>query len=300
MANVLTCGVAVIDFVFYMDNFPHEAKKYRTANATIVGGGNAANSSVAIQRLGGSASLIARVGDDEIGEIIVSGLNHENVDCALVRRIDGIKSSFSSIYVNKTGERQIMNFRDPEFPVSTSWFPEKIPERIDVILADNRWTKGAIDLLEKARQQGIPGIIDVERSIEPELESALQLASHIAFSAEGLEEYMGCGNQGEQVLQVAKNTGNWVCVTTGEHGVIYTDGNTVEHFPAFSVNAIDTLGAGDTWHGAFALAIGEGMQIDPAIRFASAAAALKCTKQGGRGSSPLRSEVEQFLKEYDH
>ena len=297
MANVLTCGVAVIDFVYYMENFPNEAKKYRTANATIVGGGNAANSSVAIQRLGGNATLISRVGNDEVGEIIVSGLDQENVDCTFIRRFNGIKSSFSSIYVNNTGERQIMNFRDPQFPISTEWFPEKIPEHIDVILADNRWTTGAIDLFKKARQQGIPGIIDVERTIEADLEQALQLASHIAFSGEGLEEYRGTGNKGEQILQIAKDTGNWVCVTVGEHGVIWSDGNSVEHLPAFSVDAKDTLGAGDTWHGAFALAIAEEMKIIDAIQFASAAAALKCTKIGGRGSSPVRAEVEQFLQE---
>ena len=299
MANVLTCGVAVIDFVFYMKEFPNEAKKYRADNATIVGGGNAANASVAIQRLGGNSSLISRIGNDQIGDMIIAGLKNDHVDCSLVRKFEGIKSSFSSIFINNTGERQIMNYRDQQFPDSTEWFPKQIPDHINVILADNRWNRGAIDLLQKARHQRIPSIIDVERPIESELEPALTLASHITFSSEGLEEYHGVGNKSEQVMQIANNTGNWVCVTDGERGVIWSDGKSVEQFPAFSVEAKDTLGAGDTWHGAFALAIGEGFQINDAIRFASAAAALKCTKIGGRDSSPLRSEVEQFLKEND-
>jgi sulfofructose kinase len=70
----------------------------------------------------------------------------------------------------------------------------------------------------------------------------------------------------------------------------------VKHEPAPAVEAIDTLAAGDTFHGAFALGLAEGWPIAKILPFASAAAAIKCTRFGGRLGAPTRAEVEAFLK----
>ncbi len=86
-------------------------------------------------------------------------------------------------------------------------------------------------------------------------------------------------------------------MTDGENGVYWTEGERIRHTPAFHVQAVDTLAAGDTWHGAFALALAEGMGEEPAVRYASAVAAIKCTRFGGRDGIPDRAEVEAFLKE---
>jgi sulfofructose kinase len=86
----------------------------------------------------------------------------------------------------------------------------------------------------------------------------------------------------------------WACVTDGEHGVFVAGGG---HVPALPVQAVDTLGAGDVWHGAFALRLAEGAEETEAIRFANAAAALKCARPWGREGCPTRAETEAFLKE---
>ena len=90
---------------------------------------------------------------------------------------------------------------------------------------------------------------------------------------------------------------NWLAVTAGEKGVYFLENGEVVHEPAFPLRAVDTLGAGDVWHGAFALALAEGMRERAAVRFASAVAAIKCTRFGGRSGIPSRAEVEAFLKE---
>jgi sulfofructose kinase len=72
----------------------------------------------------------------------------------------------------------------------------------------------------------------------------------------------------------------------------------VIHDPAFPITAVDTLAAGDVWHGAFALGLAEGMPEREAVRFASATSALKCTRFGGRAGAPRRAEVERFLEEH--
>jgi Sugar kinases, ribokinase family len=85
-------------------------------------------------------------------------------------------------------------------------------------------------------------------------------------------------------------------VTTGEGGVFFIEEGKVAHEPAFAVDVVDTLGAGDVWHGALALALAEGMVPRPAVRFANATAAIKCTRFGGGRGAPSRAEVERLLQ----
>jgi sulfofructose kinase len=81
----------------------------------------------------------------------------------------------------------------------------------------------------------------------------------------------------------------------GKDGVLFQEEGGIAHLPAFTVETVDTLGAGDVWHGAFALALAEGMSEREAVRFSSATAALKCARFGGRSGTPNRDELERFL-----
>jgi len=102
----------------------------------------------------------------------------------------------------------------------------------------------------------------------------------------------------ERALRAARKwTDAWLGVTAGARGVLWLEGQDIHEMPGFSVDSIDTLGAGDVFHGAFALALAEGHDELAAIRFAQAAAALKTTRFGGREGSPRRAEVDAFLAE---
>jgi len=292
MARVLVIGVAVVDFIFQMDTLPNDARKYRATQADIVGGGCAANAAVAVARLGGYAMLGARLGADPLGDLILSDLRSEGVDTGLVQQTCGARSSFSSVYVDAQGERQIMNFRGAELSMKTGWI--KDVQEIDAVLADTRWTDGAIAALRLARERGVPGIVDAEAPMD---HSVLNAASHIAFSRDGLTSFVPDSDLRTALQTAAAKLDAWMCVTDGENGVLFTGPDGVEHVPAFAVDAKDTLGAGDVWHGAFALALGEGRDALAGIRFANAAAAIKCTKFGGRKGTPTRAELEAFLKE---
>ncbi|MEM7464489.1 MAG: PfkB family carbohydrate kinase [Pseudomonadota bacterium] len=298
MAKILVTGVAVIDFVFQMDEFPDRPEKYRTHEAVISGGGCAANAAVAIARLGGEAMLSSRLGADAVGDMIVQDIKNEGVDCNLVKRFQGARSSFSSVYLNRAGERQIMNFRDPELSMSGEWLARLIPDDLDAILADTRWPQGAVVAMEAAKKAGIPGIMDAEAPVDDARE-ALKLASHVAFSAQGLADYSGSSDPKQGLETVAKEIGGWLCFTNGEFGVEILSANKSDHIPAFPVEAVDTLGAGDVWHGAFALKLAEDAAEEEAILFANAAAAIKCTQLGGRLGTPDRNAVEEFMKGYE-
>jgi len=292
MAEVLVIGVAVVDFVFAVDMLPDRPAKYRAKGAEIVGGGCAANAAVAIARLGGKARLAARLGDDAMGDLIVAGLLAEGVDCSLVQRTSGARSSFSSVYLDAAGERQIMNFRGEGLTEATGWIADA--SRADAVLADTRWTAGAVTALELARTWGVAGVVDAEAPMDTDL---LDRASHVAFSRDGLSAFAGQGDLAASLQQAGERLPGWVCVTDGAAGVYHLSEESVAQVPAPKVEVRDTLAAGDIWHGAFTLALAEGRSEAAAIRFASAAAALKCTKIGGRMGCPDRAAVEHFLKE---
>jgi sulfofructose kinase len=295
MTRVLCVGMAVIDFVFYLDKLPEKAEKYSTEKATIIGGGCAANSAVAVARLGGSPVLGAQLGDDQIGDLILSDLLSEGVDVSNVTRTKGGRSSYSSIYVDRYGERQIMNFSGEGLVADTGWFSGL--NDIKAVLIDTRRPDAAIAALELARQQSVPGIVDGEAPIDPAI---LAPASHVAFSMQGLRslfQTLDTSNPGAALSEVAQTYDCWACVTDGANGVWYSGERGPEHVPAFPIQPVDTLGAGDVWHGAFALALAEGQTERAAIRFANAAAALKCLKIGGRAGCPSREDVSNYLKE---
>ncbi|NNU80949.1 sugar kinase [Halovulum dunhuangense] len=290
MTEVLVCGSAVIDMIFEVDRFPDRAEKYRARDARILGGGCAANAAVAITRLGGRARIAARCGDDLIGRLMREGLEEEGVDTSLVQVAEGGRSAFSSIQVTPDGERQIMAFRGAGLAVD---LPAGGLGRPDAVLADTRWPEAGVAVLDHARALGVPGILDGEAPVAPEL---LRAASHAAFSAQGLRALTGRDDLAEGLRAAAAMTDAWVCVTDGARGTHYLDDGRIAHVPSPRIVPVDTLGAGDVWHGAFALALGEGMALGAAIAFGNAAASLKCTVPGGRAGAPDRAATEAFMQ----
>ena len=291
MASVLAVGIAVVDFVFAVDELPEGPHKHWTEDADIVGGGCAANAAVAIARLGGDARLAARIGDDAVGDMIAADLVAEGVDCALLQRRSGAHSSFSAVAVDAAGERQILNFRGRGLGDETGWIDAAAD--CGAVLADTRWSAGAVRAMELARARGVPGILDAEGPADAEL---LERASHVAFSRNGLLSFAGDLGFEAALLKAAGLLPGRVFATDGQRGTLFVEHGAVAEAPAFKVRAVDTLGAGDVWHGAFALALAEGTPETPAIRFANAAAALKCTAFGGRRGSPDRAAVEALLE----
>jgi sulfofructose kinase len=284
----------VQDFVFAVPVLPGRGEKYRASRFESVGGGPAATAAVAIARLGGRAQLAARVGADGIGALIVEELERYGVDCSTVRRFEGCASSVSTVLVDEAGERLIVNHLDARIPADAGWLPEPRSVGASAVLADVRWPEGARTALDRARRAGLPAILDADRPV-PRGGDLLRCATHIAFSTEGLTEYASEPDPYDALARVAATVDAWCCVTMGEAGVFAIQGSSQSAFAAFRVAAVDTLGAGDVWHGAFALALAEGRNETEAVRFASAAAAVKVQRFGGRLGAPTRAEVDELL-----
>jgi sulfofructose kinase len=295
-ARVLCLGVAVQDYVFALPQMPTLPQKYRASDFALVGGGCAGNAAVTIARLGGEAYLATRLGADRLAESIIAELESEGVDCTYVARFENCRSSISAVLVDAAGERTIVNYRDPMLPEDVDWLRDMPALKPNAVLVDTRWPVGAEAALSHARTLGVPAIVDAEPPVRPS-ENALLMATHIAFSRDGLEDWAGTDDIARGLAKAAAETKSFVCVTDGARGVYYRNGDDAGWLASFPVDAVDTLAAGDIWHGAFALPLAEGRNEVEAIRFASATAALKCTRFGGRAAIPDRGQVESFLLE---
>jgi sugar/nucleoside kinase (ribokinase family) len=170
-------------------------------------------------------------------------------------------------------------------------------EDCHAILAENRCAEFCTDLCAEARRRGIPVIVDVDRPMSLR-EGLLTASSHLVFSSEALQSTAGVPDDGEALKKIAKLTPSFLAGTRGAQGTLWLDENgTLQQTQAFPVHTVDTLGAGDVFHGAFALAITEKQELPDALQFASAAAALKCTRFGGAFAAPQRAEVEGLLSQ---
>jgi sulfofructose kinase len=295
MAAVVLCvGHAVQDFVFRVEYLPTTAEKHRATDFASVGGGPAATAAVAIARLGGRARLAARLGADTVADLIEAELTGYGVDCTFVRRFAGRSSSLSSVLIDARGERLIVNYLDAAMPTAADWLPDPRTTGCQAVLADTRWPEGALVALTAARAAGLPAVLDADRPI-PADRAVLIAASHVAFSHEALTEFTGESDPLRALERAARGLDAWCCVTAGADGVHVLDAGRHQHLPGHRVPVVDTLGAGDVWHGAFALALAEGRPAIAAARFASAAAALKVQRAGGRAGAPTRVELDAFV-----
>jgi sulfofructose kinase len=295
LASVVCLGIAVQDLVFSVDVLPAGPGKHRARGVALAGGGMAASAAVVVARLGGEAELWTRLGDDVLGDDIVRELDGYGVGTAHCRRFEGRTSPVSAVLVDADGERLLVNHADPRLDDDPGWLPLDALAAADALLIDTRWPGGAVAALDGARAAGIPVVFDADSA--PVERALVAGASHAIFSLEALRDYTGDDSPREGLRRVAGQTAAVVAVTCGGDGVYWIEaGGPLEHLPAFEVQVVDTLGAGDVFHGAFALALAEGQGLRDAMRFAAAAAAVKCTRFGGRAGTPGRDQVEALLR----
>lgn len=297
LAKVICIGSAVADTIFGLESLPSGGGKNRAHTVLETGGGLSANASVAISLLGGESALWSRVGDDPTGNRIIEDIAGYGVDVSGIQRAAGMRSPISSVCIGADGERQVVSYLHPQLFGPPHRLPLEMLPSARAVLADVRWPDGGTAALTEARKRGIPAVLDYERvaTAHQRRIGMLKQATHVLFSADGLEFLSDTADVGKGLEFASRKTDAWVGVTCGEDGVHWLQDGIVRSMPSFEVDAVDTLGAGDLFHGAFALALAEAQSVESALRFASAASALKCTRFGGRLGFPTRAEVEDML-----
>src|SRR5450432_1293724 len=297
--RILCVGMPVRDLTFRVQGVPARGSKENASHFDEICGGNALNAAIGIVRLGGRASVCGPMGDarETSSRFIFEKLAHEGIETKHIIHMPGLVTPISAVMVDPSGERTIVTFRDPELWKVQLPDTETLLDDCAAILTESRCAGFCTDLCAEAQRRGIPVIVDVDRAMSLR-EGLLNVSSHLVFSSEPLQETADVTDDAQALKMIAKLTPSFLAGTRGARGTIWLDENqAIQETPAFPVHTVDTLGAGDVFHGAFALAITEGQELRQALRFASAAAALKCTRFGGAFAAPQRIEVEELLKQ---
>jgi sugar/nucleoside kinase (ribokinase family) len=295
--RILCIGIPVRDLTFRIQELPARGFKVNASHFGEIAGGNALNAAIGIVRLGGRASMCGPMGDsrETTSRYIFDKLAHEGIDTKHIIHMPGLVTPISSIMIDPSGERTIVTFRDPELWKVRLPSAGILLEDCDAVLIESRCAEFCTDICAEARRRDIPVIVDADRTMSLR-EGLLTASSHLVFSSEALQSTAGIADDAEALKKIAKLTPSFVAGTSGAQGTLWLDEHhNLQQTPAFPVHTVDTLGAGDVFHGAFALGITEGQDLPTALRFASAAAALKCTRFGGAFAAPQRAEVEELL-----
>lgn len=296
--RVLCAGIIVLDEVFCVEEFPRADGKVQAKEFFAVNGGCAANAAVAIARLGGQALLAGPMGGppgaDENGDRVLAALARDKVDCSACQRTAGLATALSAIFINARGDRMIVTYRDQRVATAAPNDPEALVATADIVLVDNRFPDFVLPICAAARRRGLRVVLDGDRPTFDD-DPLFGLASHLIFSSECLRETTGVADLAEALMRIAEKTDAFLAVSNGPGDIIYLRDGKPRRLPVFGIRAVDTLAAGDAFHGGFALALAEGRSEIEAMRFGAAVAGLKCTRLGGSAGMPARAEVEALL-----
>jgi sulfofructose kinase len=299
--HILCVGAAVLDTIFRVSAIPSGQGKVLPSAMLQVAEGMASSAAFAIAQMSGRVSLWSSVGDDAAGAQILKDLGACGIDVSGIVTVKGARSALSTILVDDHGERLIVPFYDPLLHrVSKPFTPEHL-KQFDAVLVDVRWPELAYEVLKTAKSMDIAAILDGDVAPVDTLMHLASEATHIIFSEPAAASLSG-ESDGTAMLKAIRQIlpQAFISVTFGEKGSYWMEagGDTVEYHTTLHVDAVDTLAAGDVFHGTFAQGLAEGLATVDIVRLASAAAALKCKVFGGRLGTPTRCETEVAVAEW--
>ncbi|OIP98471.1 hypothetical protein AUK40_01455 [Candidatus Wirthbacteria bacterium CG2_30_54_11] len=300
--DIVGLGLCIIDLVGLGSEYPKEDTKLELNECDWQAGGSAATGVVAARRLGASVTFMGHLGLDYFGEKILESLKNEGIDTSQVRVYHDVLSQYAFSFTSQsTGSRTMfINF-------NRHWNGYQLEqqacdeiERCRALVIDRHEITAGIKAATIAKRRGIPCVFDPSTRVDKEIKEILSLVSYPVLPIAFIEKFTGEKDLIKGARKVLKNGAEAVVVTCGERGSLLVTARNDAFLPAFKVKVVDTLGAGDVFHGAFAYALTQSWGLDKACVFANAVAALKCRHLGGRRGIPTMAQVNRFLRRHGH
>ncbi|MDP3903293.1 MAG: PfkB family carbohydrate kinase [Methylococcaceae bacterium] len=290
--DVLCVGHASYDLIFSVPHHPNADEKIFADSLLACGGGPAANAAVTVARLGYQAAFAGYLGRDLYGDKHYQELVEEGVDTQLLVR-GTAPTPLSTIIVKPDGKRALINYKGDTkaLPAEAIDFSLIQPK---VILFDGHEPHISQPLAEQARKHNIPTVLDAGSL----LDGTRALMAKVDYLV--CSEKFACqlaGDEEAALSQMAK-IAPVVVITLGEKGLIWQRGDQRGAMSAYPITAIDTTGAGDAFHGAFAAAVAAEMDWLDLLRYASAAGAFCSTQIGARLGLPSKEQHLELFKKF--
>ena len=294
-ARIAGVGIACLDYLFVVPR-ADSGGQGPLRDYAVEGGGLVATALVAAARLGARAEVWTWVGDDEEGRAVIEGLRSEGVETSGVEVVAGERTPVSFVQVEEgSGERTIYHRRGVDVRGERARLAGR-ELSCDVLLVDAVWPEASRSAAAMARAAGIPVVGDFCPG--EGLRELADMVDALIVPKACAERLSPEGSWEERLRMLADMGPSFAAVTAGEEGCYYLEGGEAAHRPAFRAEVVDTTGAGDVFHGAFAYGLAQAWPGAKCVEFASAVAALSCRALGGRQGIPTLGEALRYLGEH--
>ncbi len=298
MKKICGIGASVIDTLYEIPSYPAEDTKMRATQSKLAGGGPVATGLVAAAKLGVSASYIGNLSDDNGGIFLKKDFEKYGVSTQNTNIISNHRSFSSVIWLSSEGGTRTCVFDRGDLPaleLSQTQLDEL--KNSDLLMVDGNELEAAICAAKFMRENGKSVLYDAGGRYAG-VERLLPYADYLIPSKEFALGITGC----ESVEDAAKKlfetySPKVVVITCGKDGGVYYDGKELLTYPIYPAKVVDSNGAGDVFHGAFAAGLIRGFEPYKCCHFASAVSALKCTGVGARESVPCYDRVKEYMEE---
>ena len=292
LLQVDICGVGLnaTDVILELPRFPTANSKLSCNSLNVLPGGQVASALVACRQWGMSARYVGSVGDDVASEIHEREFRINRVEAHLIhhRKCPSLHSYI--LLDSRSGERTILSHREPRLELKASQLEREWVSNSRLLLVDGHDTEAAAQAAKWARESQIPVVADVDTRY-PGVEVLLEHTDYLFSSQDFPKRFTRNSNLMQALREISRRFGCRVTgATLGSLGAVAWDGIRFHYSPGFSVQAVDTTGAGDVFHAGVAYGILKGWDLSHILEFSNAAAALNCTALGARGGiKPLAS-----------
>ena len=293
--DVVGIGENSVDLVYRLPGAPAPNTKFRASAHTVSCGGQVATSLAACATLGLRTTYVGAFGDDANGQRARDALAAARVDLshAAVRRAP---NRHAVILVDeRNGDRTVVWHRDPQLAMGVDDIPNAVVRHARLLHVDDLDENASIAAARIAGGSGVLVTSDIDR-VTDHTAALIARSTVPIFSAHVPSALTGERDPERALRKLRKSHPGWLCVTLGTDGAMLLDGDRLHHVPAFAVEAVDTTGAGDVFRAAFIYALLQSQGPAETLRFASAAAAISCTRAGAMTSVPTLEEIEQLLR----
>lgn len=296
--DIIGIGYCSLDYMGVVSHIPIDSK-VEIKNLSHQGGGPAATAIVTAAKFGVSTGFIGKVGDDFVGKFILEDFKTRNVEASGMVIEKGTSSAISFIWIEEaTGNRSIAWNKGTKSSLKVEEVSKPFIKSAKIIHLDGHESKAAMEMIRIAKEYGCKISLD-GGTITPNIEKIMKFTDILIVSEEFAVRFTGFCETYKYIKILKEYNPEVLIVTKGKNGFCgYIDGKYIER-EAFKIKTIDTSGAGDIFHGAFLFAYMKKMDLNRALTFASATAALKCTRRGIRAALPTFKEVIKFIEDMD-
>ena len=294
---IYSVGSIFLDHIIKIDNFPKKPVKVIAQGIEKRLGGSAAVASFTIKKLGLNTSFIGRLGDDDVSKYLKSELSKFNIEHKDVIFIKGAQSSQSYVYEDKNGERLLAAFTEKKL-LNNKKLPKVEFKKNSTFMTDLRWVEATHHIAKNCQKKKLNQIVDLDNyKLNTKVKQIINLSSYPIFSETGSFEYTKIKSIIGSLKKMYSIKNKFYAITAGNKGVYWIENGIVFNCKPPKIKVVETNCAGDVFHGAFTAFIHQKYSMIDSMKFATATASLKCTKNGGIYSIPTFPSVKNFAKQ---